>query len=71
MMTLGLVLTFTTSWVAYQGVVWNLAVGAPDQLLHRGDEIVGHGAADASVRELDHVLLAAGLVAAGSQRMRA
>lgn len=32
MMTLGLVLTFATSWVAYQGVVWNLAVGAPDQL---------------------------------------
>lgn len=32
MMTLGLVLTFATSWVAYQGVVWNLAIGAPDQL---------------------------------------
>jgi type IV secretion system protein VirB6 len=32
MMTMGLVLTFATSWVAYQGVVWNLAVGAPDQV---------------------------------------
>ncbi len=32
MMTLGLVLTFATSWVAYQGFVWNLAIGAPDQL---------------------------------------
>jgi type IV secretion system protein VirB6 len=32
MMTLGLVLTFATSWVAYQGVVWSLAVGAPDQI---------------------------------------
>lgn len=32
MMTLGLVLTFATSWVAYQGVVWNLAVGGPDQI---------------------------------------
>lgn len=32
MMTLGLVLTFATSWVAYQGVVWNLAIGAPDQI---------------------------------------
>ena len=31
-LTLGLVLTFATSWVAWQGVVWNLAVGAPDQL---------------------------------------
>lgn len=31
-MTLGLVLTFATSWIAYQSVVWNLAVGAPDQI---------------------------------------
>ncbi|MFN2099886.1 type IV secretion system protein [Altererythrobacter sp. MF3-039] len=32
MITLGLVLTFATSWIAYQSVVWNLASGAPDQL---------------------------------------
>ena len=32
MMTLGLVLTFATSWAAYQSVVWNLATGAPDQI---------------------------------------
>lgn len=32
MLTLGLVLTFATSWMAYQGFVWTLAVGAPDQL---------------------------------------
>ncbi len=32
MITLGLVLTFATSWAAYQNVVWNLAIGAPDQL---------------------------------------
>ena len=32
MMTMGLVLTFATSWVAYQSVVWNLAVGGPDQI---------------------------------------
>jgi type IV secretion system protein VirB6 len=32
MMTLGLVLTFATSWVAYQSVVWNLASGAPDEI---------------------------------------
>jgi len=32
MMTLGLVLTFATSWAAWQGVVWNLVIGAPDQL---------------------------------------
>jgi type IV secretion system protein VirB6 len=32
MMTMGLVLTFATSWVAYQSVVWNLAIGGPDQI---------------------------------------
>jgi type IV secretion system protein VirB6 len=32
MMTLGLVLTFATSWVAYQSVVWSLAIGGPDQV---------------------------------------
>lgn len=32
MTTLGLVLTFATSWLAYQSVVWNLATGAPDQI---------------------------------------
>lgn len=32
MLTLGLVLTFATSWVAYQSVVWNLTIGAPDWL---------------------------------------
>jgi type IV secretion system protein VirB6 len=32
MMGLGLVLTFATSWVAYQSVVWSLASDAPDQL---------------------------------------
>jgi len=32
MITLGMVLTFATSWAAYQNVVWNLAIGAPDQL---------------------------------------
>jgi type IV secretion system protein VirB6 len=32
MLQLGLVLTFATSWVAYQNVSWNLLVGAPDQI---------------------------------------
>jgi type IV secretion system protein VirB6 len=32
MLQLGLVLTFATSWVAYQNVGWNLLVGAPDQV---------------------------------------
>ncbi|SEN77971.1 type IV secretion system protein VirB6 [Sphingomonas gellani] len=32
MLTLGVALTFATSWAAYQSVVWNLLVGAPDQI---------------------------------------
>lgn len=32
MTTLGLVLTFATSWIAYQSVVWTLATAAPDQI---------------------------------------
>lgn len=32
MMTMGLVITFVTSWIAYQSVIWNLAVGAPDEI---------------------------------------
>jgi len=35
MITVGLVLTFATSWFAYQSVVWNLAIGAPDWLATR------------------------------------
>ena len=31
-LTLGLVLTFATSWIAYSQVVWNLATGAPDEI---------------------------------------
>jgi type IV secretion system protein VirB6 len=30
MMTIGLVLTLVTSWVAYSTLVWNLAIGGPD-----------------------------------------
>jgi type IV secretion system protein VirB6 len=32
MLGLGLALTFATSWAAYHNVVWNLLVGAPDQI---------------------------------------
>jgi type IV secretion system protein VirB6 len=32
MLTLGLVLTFATSWMAYSQVVWMLATGGPDQI---------------------------------------
>lgn len=43
MTTLGLVLTFATSWLAYQSVVWNLATGAPDQIA--GILLGGNGSA--------------------------
>jgi len=42
-------------------------VGPRQQGLHGGDELVGDGAADATVRELDHILFAAGLVAAAGE----
>lgn len=32
MLGLGLVLTFATSWIAYQSVVWTLLANAPDQI---------------------------------------
>lgn len=32
MVTVGLVLTFTTSWLAYQSYVWGFATAAPDQV---------------------------------------
>ncbi|HZV08946.1 MAG TPA: type IV secretion system protein, partial [Novosphingobium sp.] len=43
MLTIGLVMTFATSWMAYQNVVWQLAVGGPDQIAN----VIagGHGSA--------------------------
>jgi len=32
MMTIGVVLTIVTSWVAYSTLVWNLAIGGPDEI---------------------------------------
>jgi len=57
MLTLGMVLTFATSWLAYQHVVWTLAVGAPDQL---ATMIAGtHGSAtDAFADKLDMIFSA-------------
>jgi type IV secretion system protein VirB6 len=46
MLMLGMMLTFATSWLAYQNVIWTLAVGAPDQL---ATVIAGtHGSATAA-----------------------
>ena len=44
--------------------MWSGGDVAPEHLLHRRQEIVGDGAADAAVGELDDVVRAAGLAAA-------
>lgn len=52
---LGAVLTFATSWVAYQSVIWNLAVGAPDEL---ASTLLGTGgsAVEVFAGRLDQIL---------------
>ena len=57
MMTLGLVLTFATSWVAYQSVVWNLAIGTPDYLAGILTGTQG-SATDVFAQKIDVVFLA-------------
>ncbi len=57
MITLGLVLTFATSWAAYQGVVWNLWLAAPDWLAARLTGVDG-SATGAFAGKLDVVFAA-------------
>ena len=57
MMTLGLVLTFATSWVAYQSVVWNLFVGTPDYLAGVLTSTQG-SATDVFAQKIDVVFMA-------------
>jgi type IV secretion system protein VirB6 len=54
MMVLGLVLTFATSWMAYQNVIWSLLTGGPDQI---GGIVLGikGSASQAFARRLDLV----------------
>jgi type IV secretion system protein VirB6 len=56
-MGLGLALTFATSWLAYQSVVWNLAAGAPDQLASLLLGVRG-SATDAFANRLDRLFAA-------------
>lgn len=66
MLTLGMVLTFATSWAAYQNVVWTLAAGAPDQVatLMTGS----HGSATGMfARGLDRVFRAIAVAAQEQQ----
>ena len=49
--------------------MWSGRLFALEQLRHRRDEIVGDGAADAAIGELDDVVLAAGFGAAALQHV--
>lgn len=64
MMTLGLVLTFATSWIAYQSVVWNLAIGTPDYLAGVLTGTRG-SATDVFAQKIDVVFLAIQEASAG------
>lgn len=66
-MGLGIALTFATSWLAYQSVVWNLAAGAPDQLASLLLGVRG-SATDAFAGRLDRVFAAVADAAQATQQ---
>ena len=70
MMTLGLVLTFATSWIAYQSVVWNLAVLTPDYLagILTGSE---GSATDTFAQKIDFVFIAIQEASGGNEEFSA
>lgn len=70
MITLGLVLTFATSWVAYQSVVWNLAIGTPDYLATVLTGSAG-SATQVFAQKLDVVFLAVQQASEGQQDISA
>jgi type IV secretion system protein VirB6 len=65
MVTLGLVLTFATSWIAYQSVVWNLAVATPDYLAGILTGTSG-SATDTFAQKIDVVFIAIQEASAGA-----
>ncbi len=68
MVTLGMVLTFATSWVAYQSVVWNLAAGAPDYIA--GLLLGARGSATTIFADKIDVVFAALIDASGTEAMQ-
>lgn len=69
MLAVGAVLTFATSWVAYQSVVWTLLVGAPDQIatiLIGGGSAPG-GATHLFAQRLDQLFAAVSTAAEAAQ----
>ena len=70
MMTLGLVLTFATSWIAYQSVVWSLAVLTPDYLagILTGSE---GSATDTFAQKIDVVFIAIQEASGGNEEFSA
>jgi type IV secretion system protein VirB6 len=69
MLGLGLALTFATSWAAYQNVVWNLLVGAPDQI---ASILIGSrgSATELFANRLDQLFTAVADAAAAAQSAR-
>ncbi len=57
MITLGLVVTFATNWLAYQSVVWNLTIVAPDYLAGKLTSVDG-SATTTFADKIDIVFLA-------------
>ncbi|WP_324826725.1 type IV secretion system protein [Qipengyuania zhejiangensis] len=66
MATLGIVLTFATSWIAYQSFVWNLAIGTPDYLAGILTGTSG-GATQVFAQKIDVVFLAIQEASAGGE----
>jgi len=67
MVTLGLVLTFATSWAAYQGMMYNLVIGAPNQI---ASVLMGtDGSATQVFADKIDVVFAALIQASGDQAM--
>ncbi len=70
MITLGFVLTFATSWIAYQSVVWNLVVGGPNQIAGLLTGVDG-SATDVFAQKIDVVFLAIQEASQGQQDISA
>ncbi|MCC7046280.1 MAG: type IV secretion system protein [Alphaproteobacteria bacterium] len=68
MITLGLVLTFATSWAAYSQVLWNLAVAGPDWI---ASVLTGSGRGQASLIFADRIDIVFAAIADAGEQARA
>ena len=70
MMTLGLVLTVATSWIAYQSLVWNMAIWAPDWIAGVLTGAQG-SATDVFAQKIDVVFIAIQEASGGNEEFSA